>query len=76
MGDEANLLNFHFAAAGTSTGGKASCFHPVRASKALKWILMPLFTCLRTKELSPKTISGKCDVWSFSSHLKNYQQSI
>lgn len=30
------LLNFHFAAAGTSTGGKASCFQPARASNALK----------------------------------------
>jgi len=32
----AYLLNFHLAAAGTSTGGKASCFQPQRASNALK----------------------------------------
>lgn len=32
----AYLLDFHFAAAGTSTGGRASCFQPIKASNALK----------------------------------------
>jgi hypothetical protein len=65
-----NLLNFHFAAAGISTGGSASFFHPLRAWSALKWSFMPVCRCWRDRELSPKTISGKCVVWSSSSKLK------
>lgn len=65
-----NLLNFQCAAAGTSTGGRASFFQPSKASKALKWILVPLLMCLRTKQLSPNIISGKWVVSSFSSHLQ------
>lgn len=64
-----HLLNFHFAAAGTSTGGKASFFHPARASNALKWITVPVLKCLSISELLPNTISGMCDVSSFCSHL-------
>ena len=71
-----NLLNFHFAAAGTSTGGNASSFHALSASSALKCNLMPVWVCSRDKKLSPKTISGKCVVWSPSSKLKKNRVGI
>ena len=67
---QTDLLFFHLAAAGTSTGGNASFFHSWRASKALKWIWIPEALWISSNELSPNTISGRCVVPSIFSHLQ------
>mmetsp|Transcript_12644 Transcript_12644/g.45483 ORF Transcript_12644/g.45483 Transcript_12644/m.45483 type:complete len:212 (-) Transcript_12644:7-642(-) len=56
----------HTAAAATFSGGSPSSSHSLSAHSALKWIVVPLASCVRSRRL-PNTISGRCDVPSDAS---------